>query len=45
MGKLGKKLATFARSPQGQKLREKAVRKAKDPNTRRKLGKMFGKKG
>jgi hypothetical protein len=43
MGKLGKKMAKFARSPKGQKLREKAMRKAKDPKMRAKLEKKFGK--
>ena len=44
MGKLGKKMATFANSPKGQKLRDKVMRKAKDPKTRAKLEKKFGRK-
>jgi hypothetical protein len=44
MGKFGKKLAKFANSPKGQKLRDKAMRKAKDPKTRAKLEKKFGRK-
>jgi len=42
MGKFGKKLAKFANSPKGQKLKDKAMRKAKDPKTRAKLEKKFG---
>ena len=44
MGKFGKRMAKFANSPKGQKLRDKAMRKAKDPKTRAKLEKKFGKK-
>jgi hypothetical protein len=44
MGKFGKKLAKFANSPKGQKLKDKAMRKAKDPKTRAKLEKKFGRK-
>jgi hypothetical protein len=44
MGKFGKKLAKFANSPKGQKLQDKAMRKAKDPKTRAKLEKKFGRK-
>jgi hypothetical protein len=43
MGKLGKKMAKFADSPKGRKLREKARRKAADPATRAKLRKRLGK--
>jgi len=31
------KLARFARSPQGQKMAQKAMEKAKDPKTRRQI--------
>ncbi len=44
MGKLGSRIAKFAKSPKGQKLREDVKRKARDPKTRAKVGKMFGKK-
>jgi hypothetical protein len=44
MGKLGKRMAKFARSPKGQKMRDQVLRKAKDPKTRAKLKKKFGKK-
>lgn len=42
MGKLGKKISKFAKSPKGKKLRDKAMRKAKDPKTRAKLERKFG---
>jgi len=44
MGKFGKRMAKFAKSPKGQKLKDKAMRKAKDPKTRAKLEKKFGRK-
>jgi hypothetical protein len=44
MGKLGKKMAAFADSPKGRKMRDKMMRKAKDPKTRAKLEKKFGRK-
>jgi hypothetical protein len=44
MGKLGKRMSRFAKSPKGQKLLDKAVRKAKDPKTRAKLEKKLGRK-
>ena len=44
MGKLGKRMAKFARSPKGQKMRDQVMRKAKDTKTRTKLEKKFGKK-
>jgi hypothetical protein len=44
MGKLGKRMAKFARSPKGKKLREDLIRKAEDPKTRAKLKKKLGKK-
>jgi hypothetical protein len=36
MGKFGKRMTKFAKSPKGQKLLDKAKRKAKDPKTRAK---------
>ena len=44
IGKLGKRLAKFARSPKGKKMRDDVLRKAKDPKTRARLKKKFGKK-
>lgn len=44
MGKLGKRMSKFAHSPKGQKMRAKMLRTAKDPKTRAKLEKKFGKK-
>ncbi|QJY49180.1 hypothetical protein [Pseudonocardia broussonetiae] len=44
MGKLGKKLAKFADSPKGRKLRKKARSKAEDPATRAKLRKKLGRR-
>jgi hypothetical protein len=44
MGKLGKRMAKFARSPKGKKIRDDVTRKAKDPKMRAKLKKRFGKK-
>ena len=43
MASLFKKVAEFARSPQGRELAEKAKRKAKDPETRRKIEELRGK--
>ena len=40
MASLLRKLMTFARSPQGQRLLSEAQRRAKDPETRRKLQEM-----
>ena len=37
MASLVRKLISFARSPQGQRLISEAQRRAKDPETRRKL--------
>jgi len=37
-------MAKFAHSPKGQKMRDKMLREAKDPKTRAKLAKKFGKK-
>jgi hypothetical protein len=44
MGKLGKRMAKFARSPKGKKIRDEVMQKAKDPKTRARLKKKFGKK-
>ena len=44
MAKFGKRMTKFARSPKGRKLLDKAKRKAKDPKTRAKLEKKFGRK-
>ena len=44
MGKLGKRISKFARSPKGKKMRDDVLRKAKDPKTRARLKKKFGKK-
>ena len=44
MGKFGKRMTKFAKSPKAQKLLDKAKRKAKDPKTRAKLEKKFGRK-
>jgi hypothetical protein len=44
MAKFGKRLSKFAKSPKGQKLMDKAMRKAKDPKTRAKLERKFGHK-
>jgi hypothetical protein len=44
MGKLGKRMAKFARSPKGKKMRDELMQKAKDPKTRARLKKKFGKK-
>ena len=44
MAKFGKRMTKFAKSPKGQKLLDKAMRKAKDPKTRAKLKKKFGRK-
>ena len=44
MAKFGKRMTKFAKSPKGQKLLDKAMRKAKDPKTRAKLEKKFGRK-
>ena len=44
MGKFGMRMTKFAKSPKGQKLLDKAKRKAKDPKTRAKLEKKFGRK-
>ena len=45
MGSLKNRLSKFANSSKGRKLREKAMRKAKDPKVRAKIAKKFGKKG
>ena len=39
MGKFGKWLSMFAKSPKGQKLLDEAMRKANEPKTRAKLEK------
>jgi hypothetical protein len=44
MGKFGKRLTNFAKSPKAQKTLDKAMRKAKDPKTRAKLERKFGRK-
>ncbi len=44
MAKFGKRMTKFAKSPKGQKLLDKAKRKAKDPKARAKLEKKFGRK-
>jgi len=44
MGKFGKRMTKFAKSPKGQKMLDKAMRKAKDPKTRAKLERKFGRK-
>ena len=44
MGKFGTRMTKFAKSPKGQKLLDRAERKAKDPKTRAKLEKKFGRK-
>ena len=44
MGKFGKRMTKFGKSPKGQKMLDKAMRKAKDPKTRAKLEKKFGRK-
>lgn len=44
MGSLQKRLSKFANSAKGKKLREKAMREAKDPKVRAKIAKKFGKK-
>ncbi|GAA5110152.1 hypothetical protein [Pseudonocardia adelaidensis] len=43
MGSLKNKLSKFANSTKGKELRDKAMRKAKDPETRAKIAKKFGK--
>jgi hypothetical protein len=48
MGSLKNRLSKFANSSKGRKLRDKAIRKAKDPKARAKIAKKFekfGKKG
>jgi acetolactate synthase regulatory subunit len=45
MGSLKNKLSKFAKSSKGRKLRDTAMRKAKDPKVRAKIAKKFGKKG
>jgi hypothetical protein len=45
MGSLKNRLSKFANSSKGKKLRENAMRKAKDPKVRAKIAKKFGKKG
>jgi hypothetical protein len=44
MGTLGKRMAKVARSPKGKKLRDEVMAKAKDPKTRARLKKKFGRK-
>jgi hypothetical protein len=44
MAKFGKRLSKFVKSPKVRKLEDKAMRKAKDPKTRAKLKKKFGRK-
>lgn len=39
------KLAKFARTPQGRKLTDQALRKAKDPRTRRQIQQLTGRLG
>ncbi|TWF75049.1 hypothetical protein FHX44_11933 [Pseudonocardia hierapolitana] len=45
MGSLKNRLSKFAKSSKGIKLRDEAMRKAKDPKVRAKIAKKFGKKG
>jgi hypothetical protein len=45
MGSLKNRLSKFAKSSKGRKLRDEAMRKAKDPKVRAKIAKKFGKKG
>ncbi|TQM44894.1 hypothetical protein [Pseudonocardia cypriaca] len=45
MGSLKNRLSKFAKSSKGKKLRDTAMRKAKDPKARAKIAKKFGKKG
>ena len=43
MGKLMKQAEKFAKSPKAKDLEKKMLRKAKDPETRAKISKRFGK--
>ncbi|HEY8533762.1 MAG TPA: hypothetical protein VIL44_07820 [Micromonospora sp.] len=45
MGSLKNKLSKLAKSSKGSKLRDTALRKARDPKVREKIAEKFGKKG
>lgn len=42
---LKNRMSKFAKSPKGKKLRNKAMRKIKDPQERAKFARKFGRKG